>query len=114
MSLLGTSSGTTLGDLSPEELAELQSQNLLDSVPLTDVQRNALATAGMPVGADDNDLGDLTRRQLTALDNAGLLDEIPLSLGQQLALDDPGSGALTDYNQPSTTCSRTAGTPPCH
>ncbi|WP_320065630.1 hypothetical protein [Micromonospora sp. RTGN7] len=97
----GASTPGSLGDLTPEQLRQLDSVGLLDNVPLSQEQADFLRRNGLGVpGGANPTLGQLTPEQLGALQEAGLLDDIPLTTQQRANLGLPGklpdtTGGLT-------------------
>ncbi|WP_432842796.1 hypothetical protein [Dactylosporangium sp. CA-092794] len=90
----GAGSGPqTLGELTPDQLHQLQSAGLLDDVPLTPQQAAFLSQNGLGVpGGAEPTLGQLSPEQLDALRQAGLLDQTPITAAERnaLGLSDPG------------------------
>jgi hypothetical protein len=83
-----------LGDLTPEQLAQLDKAGLLDTIPLTPEQVDFLSRNGLGVpDGKSPTLGQLSPEQLEALQKAGLLDKVPLTSGQRANLGLPGVGA---------------------
>ncbi|GAB3156677.1 hypothetical protein GCM10027290_54910 [Micromonospora sonneratiae] len=76
----------TLGDLTPDQLQQLDSAGLLDDVPLTAEQAAYLRENGLAVPNGTTMLGQLTPKQLAALQQGGLLDETPLTDDQRAKL----------------------------
>ncbi|MGC4807649.1 hypothetical protein [Micromonospora sp. DT233] len=92
------SSPSSLGDLTPEQLRQLDSAGLLDKIPLSPEEMEFLRQNGLgvPEGTSPT-LGQLSPEQLGALQRAGMLDDLPLTAGQRANLGLPGtSGGTTE------------------